>query len=95
MALSACDVCKRHYRAAEKRCPFCAAPSVAKSALTIATAAVIGVTLSACYGGPRHGYMPPASTDAMPAPSVEPAGPPPPPIGPPPPPAAPSAPAKP
>jgi hypothetical protein len=56
-SLRVCAGCGRHVRAREKDCPFCAASSssavekVAKAA-AVALTVTVGMTLSACYGGP-------------------------------------------
>jgi hypothetical protein len=54
MALVPCVRCGRHVRAGEGRCPFCALAAATKSAATTLAAAVVGVGLAACYGGPSR-----------------------------------------
>ncbi len=63
MELVPCGGCRRHVRATDVACPFCASsiePSktarLARAALTAGLAATCSVTLAACYGGPPiHG----------------------------------------
>lgn len=52
-----CEGCRRHLRAAEERCPFCAAPRSrvvegAKRAAAVVASLAVGATLAACYGRP-------------------------------------------
>lgn len=54
-SLHACDGCGRHVKSTDANCPFCERPgklaSLAKAAALAATVAM-GISLSACYGGP-------------------------------------------
>lgn len=55
--LCLCDACGRHFKAVEDRCPFCERPAAsvaraATSAVAVALTVTVGMTLSACYGGP-------------------------------------------
>jgi hypothetical protein len=54
--LRVCEGCQRHIREAEDTCPFC---SLSRStlgavgkAVAVALTVTVGMTLSACYGGP-------------------------------------------
>jgi hypothetical protein len=54
--LRVCEGCARHIREAEDSCPFCSAPRSALGAMgkavAVALTVTVGMTLSACYGGP-------------------------------------------
>jgi len=68
-----CEACGRHVKATSNRCPFCDRPSSKRAAklgavATMAASVAVGLTLSACYGGPPPGYPPP-QTDPNAAPS--------------------------
>ena len=67
-----CDACGRHLKATSlsglKRCPFCdRVTSKLGTVATVAATVVVGLALSACYGGPAPGYPPPPPTDPSPS----------------------------
>lgn len=55
MNLVACPSCRRHIRATESACPFCASTSrLPRALLELGLAATASVGLAACYGAPAR-----------------------------------------
>jgi hypothetical protein len=77
--LHVCEGCARHVR--DDKCPFCdqvsSPPRPVTTAVAVALTVAVGLTLSACYGGPPRrdnleggggrGATPTAAEDAAPA----------------------------
>jgi hypothetical protein len=55
--LIACASCRRHVRASDEHCPFCASSRLPRTILELGIAATATFTLAACYGAPpRSGH---------------------------------------